>query len=226
MLYPYRKSTWAVIIFLLVIWPLFSVWVSSNGDLPAEVKNLSLEIYLPTLFVQFLLILMVLWALLRAKEGVNSVGLVGINWLNTLFGIGFLIFAVFFFSILSQVIHGLDQPKEIAQYLPKTGLDYSLWIILSLSAAIGEELSFRGFLLTRLTPVLGNFWAAALLSSISFGIGHLYQGALGVIFTGMYGFLFAILFYWRKSIYPCIVAHFLQDALAPLIFSLAQTPAK
>jgi membrane protease YdiL (CAAX protease family) len=226
MLYPYRKSTWAVIVFLLVIWPVFSVWVSSNGNLPVEIKSLGLEIYLPTLFVQLLLILMVLWALIRAREGAASVGLVAVNWLNTFIGILFLVFALFFFSILSQVIHGLDQPKEIEQYLPKTGLDYSLWITLSLSAAIGEELSFRGFLLTRLTPVLGNYWAAALLSSVSFGIGHLYQGAVGVIFTGMYGFLFAILFYWRKSIYPCIVAHFLQDALAPLIFSLTQTPAK
>jgi membrane protease YdiL (CAAX protease family) len=226
MLYPYRKSTWAVILFLLVIWPAFSVWVSSNGDLPAEIKNLSLEIYLPTLLIQLLLILMVLWALLRAREKIGSVGLVGINRQNTLIGIFFLVFATILFSVLSQVIHGLDQPKEIEQYLPKTGLDYSLWIILSLSAAIGEELSFRGFLLTRLTPVLGNFWAAALLSSISFGIGHLYQGAVGVIFTGMYGFLFAILFYWRKSIYPCMIAHFLQDALAPLIFSLTQSSAK
>lgn len=226
MLYPYRKSTWAVILFLLVIWPAFSVFVSSTGDLPDQIRNLSLEVYLPTFMIQLLLILLVAWALFRAGDSLSSVGLARFSVTNLLFGVFFLVFALFFFSILSQVFHGLDQPKEVEQYLPRTRLDYLVWILLSFSAAVGEEISFRGFLITRLTPVLRNYWAAAFLSSVSFGLGHLYQGAVGVIFTGMYGFLFAILFYWRKSLFPCILAHFLQDALAPWLFSLTQKPAQ
>jgi len=226
MLYPYRKSTWLVIIFLLVIWPAFSVLVSSTGELPAEISNLTLEVYLPTLLVELLLILTVGWALLRSKESLATVGLIDFGFRNFAWGVLFLGLAFFFFSVLSQVFHGLDQPKQIEQYLPRTKLDYFFWIVLSLFAAIAEELSFRGFLITRLTPVLGNYGAAALLSSLAFGLGHVYQGIVGVIFTGIYGLLFALLFYWRRSIFPCLVAHFLQDALAPWLFHFAQSQPK
>jgi len=166
------------------------------------------------------------WALLRSKESLATVGLVGFNFRNFVWGVLCLGLALFLFSVLSQIFHGLDQPKEIQQYLPRTKLDYFFWIVLSLGAALGEELSFRGFLITRLAPVLGNYGAAALLSSMAFGLGHLYQGIVGVIFTCLYGLLFAALFYWRRSIFPCLVAHFLQDALAPWLFHFAQGQPK
>jgi membrane protease YdiL (CAAX protease family) len=44
-------------------------------------------------------------------------------------------------------------------------------------------------------------------------MGHLYQGVMGVIITFIYGMLFAGLYIARKSVFPCIVAHFLQDVL-------------
>ena len=112
MLYPYRKSTWIVIIFLLVIWPAFSVLVSSTGEMPAKISNLTLEVYLPTLLVELLLILTVGWALLRSKESPATVGLVGFNLRNFTWGVLFLGLAIFFFSVLSQIFHGLEQPKK------------------------------------------------------------------------------------------------------------------
>lgn len=226
MLYPYRKSTWLVIIFLLVFWPAFSVLVSSTGDIPGEISNRTLEVYLPSLFIQILLILIVVWVLIRAKDGIESVGLVGITSLNFFLGIILYLFAQVLLFVLSLFLHGLDQPADLQQYLPKSNLDSFFWVILSASAAIGEEMSFRGFLISRLTPVLGNFGAAALLSSVAFALGHAYQGSEGVIFTGIYGLLFSLMFFWRKSIFPCMIAHFLQDALTPWLFHFAQSQPK
>jgi len=222
MLYTYRPSTWMVILFLLVFWPVASILLTSDQFSAAQIKNLTLEVYLSTLLVEILLILIVAWALLRAKEGPATVGLVSFNPKNILIGVLFLFFAATLFNFLSHFIRSLEQPEEIAHLLPRTNLDYAVWILLSLVAAIGEELSFRGFLITRMAPVLGSYWAAALLSSIAFGFGHFYQGPVGVLFTGIYGLLFAGLFYWRKSLVPCIVAHFLQDALAPWFFRLTE----
>ena len=104
MLYPYRKSTWLVIIFLLVVWPVFSVLVSSTGETPAEFNNLALEVYLPTLLVELLLILLVAWALVRAREGLATVGLTLFTVRNFIWGVIFLVGAVFFFSFLSQMV--------------------------------------------------------------------------------------------------------------------------
>ncbi len=224
MLYPYRKSTWAVILFLLVGWPAFSILVSSTGEVPASIRSLSLEVYLPTLLIQILLILLIIWTLSRSKDNFASVGLARITLTNLILGIALYLFAQALFFILSLMIQGLDQSPDLKQYLPRTASDYFLWIMLSASAALGEEMSFRGFLITRLTPVLGNFGAAALLSSIAFALGHAYQGLVGVIFTGVYGLLFSLMLFWRKSIFPCMIAHFLQDALTPFLYNLTQGP--
>lgn len=70
-----------------------------------------------------------------------------------------------------------------------------------------EELLFRGFLMTRLTALFKSKWAGFAISSILFGLAHLYQGAMGVVQTAALGFLFGGLVLLFRSIWPAIVAH-------------------
>ena len=52
-------------------------------------------------------------------------------------------------------------------------------------AAFGEELSYRGYLLTRIADVLGRsslaYWTGMILVSLLFGFGHYYKGPSGVL---------------------------------------------
>jgi uncharacterized protein len=95
------------------------------------------------------------------------------------------------------------------------------------SAAFGEEILFRGFLLHQLTAILGEGdrqrWVAIVISGLAFGLAHWVQGLLGVVTTGLVGLLFA--WAWFRSgrnLWALILAHALLDtySIALLYFGL------
>ena len=84
-----------------------------------------------------------------------------------------------------------------------------------------EELIFRGFLFKALCE--DNVKTAVLISSLTFGIGHLVNLLNGSAFlptllqtcyATALGFLFTILFYRGKSLWPCIAVHGLINSLS------------
>jgi membrane protease YdiL (CAAX protease family) len=95
-------------------------------------------------------------------------------------------------------------------------------------AAFGEEMIFRGYLMNRISDLVGSGragWIAALLgSSLIFGVGHAYQGLAGVIGTTEVGLLLGILYLMNKrNLWMNIVCHGLIDSISliSLYFSTA-----
>ena len=89
-----------------------------------------------------------------------------------------------------------------------------------LIVAISEETIFRGYLILRLKSVTGSPFAAIVISSIIFSIGHGYEGMAGVIIVGIMGACFAVIYMWRKSLIAPITMHFMQDFIAIVLVSL------
>jgi membrane protease YdiL (CAAX protease family) len=88
-----------------------------------------------------------------------------------------------------------------------------------------EEIIFRGFLFVSMGQ--NSIKSAIIVSSITFGIGHivnLLNGAnfiptlLQVFYAIAIGFLFTIMFYKSKSLIPCIIVHAVFNSLS--IFSV------
>jgi membrane protease YdiL (CAAX protease family) len=77
-----------------------------------------------------------------------------------------------------------------------------------------EELSARGFLLARCRAALGGVWPPVLLSSLVFGLGHLYQGVLGVLQTAVIGVILALYTVHWGTLWPAIIAHALLNTLS------------
>ena len=84
-----------------------------------------------------------------------------------------------------------------------------------------EEVVFRGFLFKMMAK--DNVKSAMLVSSITFGIGHivnLLNGAdfiptmMQIGYAISIGYLFVIIFYKSNSIIPCIIAHGVNNALS------------
>ncbi len=101
----------------------------------------------------------------------------------------------------------------------------SIWI----TAAFFEEVVYRGFLLGRLLDIAGaGFGAAVLLSfihAVLFGLLHLYQGPLGVITTGIVGFVFGIFFVLQgRNLWALILVHGLIDTISVIQFFVAGVP--
>lgn len=91
----------------------------------------------------------------------------------------------------------------------------ALLMMLTLSwttAAFGEEIVFRGFLLNRMAALdIGNEnwpWIAVLLQAALFGLAHAYQGIGGVIVTGALGaVLGGLTIAANGDLWPAILVH-------------------
>ena len=85
-----------------------------------------------------------------------------------------------------------------------------------------EEMIFRGFLFKAMLAN-GNKAAAIIVSSVTFGIGHLvnlfagqasFDTLMQVIFAVSWGFILTMVFYKSKSLIPCIIAHAMIDVFS------------
>jgi membrane protease YdiL (CAAX protease family) len=109
-------------------------------------------------------------------------------------------------------------PSDVVQaLLPQGPLESALWIAVSVTAGICEEAIYRGYLQRQLiaftrSPVIGIVGSA-----IVFGAGHAYKGASGAVSIVLFGVLFGVLAYWRKSVRPGMIAHAVTDAFAGVL---------
>ena len=101
-----------------------------------------------------------------------------------------------------------------------------LYILSMLCVGYLEELIFRGFLFRAMAK--NGIRSAIIVSSITFGIGHiinLFNGSgaelipnlLQVVYAMAVGFMFVMIFYRTNSLIPCILTHSIFNSLS--IFS-------
>jgi membrane protease YdiL (CAAX protease family) len=110
--------------------------------------------------------------------------------------------------------HGSVPDRSVLYLLPVTGIERSLWIALSLTAGICEEVVNRGYLQRQFTALTGNVGVAVVLQGIVFGSMHSYQGVRKAIPIAVLGIALGVLAHWRKSVRPGMVEHALQDMMA------------
>lgn len=107
-------------------------------------------------------------------------------------------------------INIVNTPSEIVFY-----------IISMIGVGFLEEIIFRGFLFKMMKK--DNVKTAIIVSSITFGIGHiinLLNGAeilptlMQIMYATAAGYLFVTIFYKSKSLWPCIITHILVNCLS------------
>lgn len=99
------------------------------------------------------------------------------------------------------------------------------WLV----AGFGEELVWRGYVLNRIADLVGRRrrgWVLSLVvSSVVFGLAHLYQGVTGVAENALDGALLAALYLaCGRCLWPAIVAHGVTDSLDFLIIYSGHYP--
>ena len=121
--------------------------------------------------------------------------------------------------------------SRIAQFGSLADLPLGVIGPLVIFVACWEETVFRGFLLGRLRASMpgtaqGARWrrdgVAVLLTAVFFGLGHAYQGPLGIVQTTAAGIALGALATWRQSIWPAIGAHLLIDGFGLLMLKALQ----
>jgi uncharacterized protein len=83
-------------------------------------------------------------------------------------------------------------------------------------AAFGEEIAYRGYLLTRVADIRNRstmaYWIGILLVSILFGYGHYYKGPSAIIDSGIAGLILGAAYMLAgRNLWASILTHGLID---------------
>lgn len=164
--------------------------------------------------------------------------------INTVFSV---VLVVFMIALKRVSYYGLAKLSNLKGYLYFIPLllivSVNLWngfniqnttseilfhIITMFNIGFLEEIIFRGFLFKMMEK--DNLKSAIIVSSITFGIGHivnLLNGAdlvptlMQICYAVALGYLFVIIFYKSKSLVPCVIAHALINSFS--IFNIENT---
>jgi uncharacterized protein len=134
--------------------------------------------------------------------------------------IAYLLVANLVLGTLSYVLGRLSHAapnSALKNLLPQTGLECVVFLLLALTAGICEEMIFRGYLQRQFTAWTRNAALGILIQAIAFGCAHAYQGWTQVVLIAVYGCMFGWLAWWRGSLRPGMIAHFLQDGVGGLL---------
>jgi len=177
--------------------------------------------YLQTMAMEWAFLAALAFAWFKLDRPVADLGFVAPG------GVGFWscvgIFAVFTGYLIyawRSARHASDDEKskqaqslgDLVHFMPRNRHHLRSFIAISITAGIVEEIVYRGFVLWYLAQLM-PLWAAVIASSIAFGLGHSYQGAMGALRCGLIGLAFAIFYIVSGSIWLPIVAHAVLDIL-------------
>ena len=110
--------------------------------------------------------------------------------------------------------------RQLDFLVPRTSLELAVWFCLSATAGFCEEFIFRGYLQLQFDAMTGSMLLGALLSAAIFGASHGYEGVARMVLIAIYGFMFGLLAWWRKSLRPGMIAHAWHDALSGAILRM------
>ena len=113
-----------------------------------------------------------------------------------------------------------DQLGDLDLIAPRSAVERRRFVALSITAGVCEELIYRGVLVAALASHVG-LWPAAVLSSVVFGLGHAYQGPMGIVRTGAVGLVFAVLMITTGSLWVPMLLHALLDVFQGRVLARA-----
>jgi uncharacterized protein len=108
-------------------------------------------------------------------------------------------------------ILGSSSAKSVDDLLPRSLLEILMWIALSITAGVCEELAFRGYLQRQFQAISGNIVVAVVAQALVFGVAHAYQGWKSVIVICVLGMLYGALVAWRGNVRASVLAHAWSD---------------
>jgi CAAX protease family protein len=142
------------------------------------------------------------------------------------------LYAIVSLYALDPLIDRISGPADMSEFAEVRGNADMLafWIGLSwLLGAFGEELGYRGYLMNRITDVVGDDasgWSVAVLaSSALFGLSHISQGASGMISNFLGALVYAGLYLLAgRNLWVPILAHGFEDTIGFVLIFLGKYP--
>lgn len=158
-----------------------------------------------------------------SRRGTRLSELVGGGWAGPLavfrdigIAVGFLLAASIVLNGLARLLRAVAN-QAIRNLLPQSTAEMIVYLLMALTAGFCEELIFRGYLQRQFTALTKAPAGGIVLQGIAFGASHGYQGWKYMVIISVFGIMFGALAYWRRSLRPGMVAHFLQDGVGGIL---------
>jgi membrane protease YdiL (CAAX protease family) len=157
------------------------------------------------------------------------------NWWRTISAgiVISILYQLFSISALVPILQRLTNTTldlSLLESLPSNQANLALWLVVSWTiAAFGEEMAYRGYVLNRLADLFGKnqigWGIAVIISSVFFGLGHFYQGVVGIVETFVFGIVAAGLYLASKrNLWLPILFHGMNDTIGFLLIFLGLYP--
>jgi membrane protease YdiL (CAAX protease family) len=204
-------------------------WLLAAVEVTLAVSVVLLDLLLPTV------VLLGLWGVssLVRREGPAQVGLRPPGrpgaMVAQVLGLSVAWTAVVYAVVTPAVEQLSDERRDVQPFAPLEDNLPLLGLMLVLSwtlAAVGEEVAYRGYLMTRVQQLLQRTGpaapvAAAVVSSVTFGLAHSEQGVVGVVLTTLDGLLYAALRYRYATVWASVLAHGTINTIGMTAYYLA-----
>ena len=220
---------WHTLILVAVL--LFASLNGTQGKHPlTEVSRSKVPEYIATMVWEWL---MVGYIWLGIRKRVSMRELIGGRWaswedffLDVVYAAAFWGCALFVLGGMAKLMH-LDEGgkmeamrKSLGFLAPGSRLELAVWFCVSTTAGICEEIIFRGYLQRQFAAIGNSMLIGVLLSATVFGASHGYEGVARMFLIAVYGLMFGLMAWWRKSLRPGMIAHAWHDSLSGAVLRM------
>jgi len=163
-----------------------------------------------------LILLWILW--FWEGQSLASIGIRPITVQDVLWGVSGFFLGVPVFPLSARVIRSMGLGTVGGGITRLARLPIHIRIAMVFTAAITEEILFRGYPIERLASLTGHLWLGAAVAYGVFVLVHLpWWGAGGTIQIGLWSVVITALYVTTRSLSACMLMHVLNDAYAFLV---------
>jgi membrane protease YdiL (CAAX protease family) len=124
--------------------------------------------------------------------------------------------------LTSRFWHPAALPAEVNSITGNLKLALVGLAIVWTFAAFGEEIAYRGYLLTRAADLGARsktgYWVGLLFVSVLFGYGHYYKGPSGIVDSGIAGLILGAAYLLSgRNLWVSVLAHGFIDTFAVIV---------
>lgn len=170
--------------------------------------------------LEWIVILIVLvFLVLVERRPLRSIGFRLPNWKTVLSGVvGGIVMVVGIGSIVGYLFPRLHLTFNAGANAKLLALSFWQRFVVVVTAAVGEEVLFRGYPIERIQELTGSRWLAGGVSLAAFTFAHLgYWGWPQLIIAGFGGLVLTLLYVWRRNLPANMLAHFIADGAGLLL---------
>ena len=197
---------------ILVIAPIASALAARRTIQEGRAKTAR---YARTMLIMWSITALALYAMRLRAESLSNVGFVQPIMPIAAYGLALALVAMPALMNARRTLgpRFADYHERIRRVIPMTPAEWAWFVPVAFTAGICEEFLYRGYGLTTIENLTGHIWLGVALSTLAFGLAHAYQGWRGIAGTSILGLFFALIYVTFGSLYPCMLAHVLQDLI-------------